>query len=79
MIILAAALLAAQSPDYRYHIKARPGTPIARLQTLCKRFDDAKTESERRRYLPEIKRRLTDYQGDRDDLLLRCQRRAEVR
>lgn len=79
MLILVAALLAAQTPDYTYHIAARPGTPIARLQTLCKQFDAAKTERERRRYLPEIKQRLANYQGDRDELLMRCQNRIEVR
>jgi hypothetical protein len=79
MLILVAALLAAQSGDYRYHIAARPGTPVHHIQTLCKSFEAAKSERQRRRYVPEIKTLLKNYAGDRDELMLHCERRVQVR
>jgi hypothetical protein len=80
MLILAAAvLLAAQSSDYRYHFNAAPGTPISRIQTLCRKFESAKSERQRQVYVPQIKKEFTTYQGDRDELMLRCQRRVQVR
>jgi hypothetical protein len=80
MLILAvAALLAAQSSDYRYRFHAAPGTPISRIQTLCKKFETAKSERERRVYVPLIKKQFSTYQGDRDELMLRCERRVQFR
>jgi hypothetical protein len=79
MLILAAALLAVQTSDYRYHLAARPGSPVATLQTLCKRFDAAKSERDRQKLVPSIKARFRLYSGDRDELMLRCERRVQVR
>jgi hypothetical protein len=80
MLILAvAALLAAQSGDYRYHFNAAPGTPISRIQTLCKKFEAAKSERQRRTYVPDIKKQFSTYQGDKDELMLRCERRVQFR
>jgi hypothetical protein len=79
MLILAAALLAAQTPDYRYHIAARPGSTVATLQSLCKRFEAAKSERNRQKLVPSIKARFRVYTGDRDELMLRCARRVAVR
>jgi hypothetical protein len=79
MLILVAALLAAQTSDYRYHIAARPGSPVATLQALCKRFEAAKSERNRQKLVPSLKARFRLYTGDRDELMLRCERRVSVR
>lgn len=79
MLIIMAALLAAQSSDYRYHIASRPGTQINRIQTLCKSFEAAKSERQRAKFVPQIKDLFKTYTGDRDELMLRCERRVQVR
>lgn len=81
MLIIAAALALAQTAPYAYghHIDARPGTNVYRAQHLCSRFENARTERERRRYVPEIKTFFHSYQGDRDDILLRCENRIRYR
>lgn len=79
MIAILVALAAQTASPYTYHIAAKPGTPVANLQTSCKKFEAAKSERDRQKLVPQIKKQFSTYQGDRDELLLRCQRRVEVR
>jgi hypothetical protein len=73
MLILAVAL--AVQPVYQTKIPPQ----VTELQALCRRFEAAKSEGARQSLAVAIKPRLKRYSGDRDMLLLRCQRRVQVR
>lgn len=75
MLIIAAAL--ALQPAYVP--KLTPTVPILELKQLCERFETVKTERDRQALVPAIKSRFRFYQGDRDELLMRCERRVQVR